>query len=226
MVAIPSDGRRAMVEKQVSLTGLADFMTASAVRQRTIVKQYKYPDDDEARAKVLYYREARDRIAMYHRSPRAPAWLHAQATELQQLARRSPKGRSRVRLEHNARGVTAYAEHFSSKKYSVQRNLRLELRYGDVRVSVVPDLYVIDGPKPKLIKLEFGVEPPTADEVRIISQGLFEAAVAAHLDVGSAQVLYVDVPRGIEHKGARAGARMQRNIEASCHNFSAIWDTV
>lgn len=61
--------------KKLSLKGLADFMTASPSRQRKILRAYKYPSEDEARAKILYYREARDRIAAFHVSPHDVSWL-------------------------------------------------------------------------------------------------------------------------------------------------------
>ena len=39
--------------KKISLKGLADFMTASAFRQRKIVREYRYPSEGESRAKIL-----------------------------------------------------------------------------------------------------------------------------------------------------------------------------
>jgi hypothetical protein len=52
--------------KTISMKGLADYMTASAVRQRKILREYKYPADAEAQAKILYYKEARETIAKFH----------------------------------------------------------------------------------------------------------------------------------------------------------------
>src|SRR5262249_19128293 len=110
--------------KKLSIKGLADFMTASPSRQRTILRQYKYPDEDEPRAKILYYREARDRVAAHHSAGHHPSWLVTQAVSLEQLAANSTS-RARTRLRHNARGLRSYAQHFGLKQYTVVGELAL-----------------------------------------------------------------------------------------------------
>ena len=60
---------------KLSLSGFADYMTANPHRQRAVLRAYKYPSEDESRAKIIYYREARDAIRLYHRRPRTGQWL-------------------------------------------------------------------------------------------------------------------------------------------------------
>lgn len=210
---------------KMSIKGLADYMTAEASRQRTILRQYKYPVEDDARAKIIYYREARDRIAAHHRGGQGVAALRARAAELQELANLSG-GQTKARLNHNVRAIRAYIEHFAERDFEILNDLNLNLRYGDVSVNVHPDLHVREGNKEKIIKLEFGIEPPTPRVVKIISQMMFESAQLANLPVTSSGTLYLDVPRGVEHRGARLGARMRNDIEATCENISAIWERV
>lgn len=212
--------------KKISMAGLADFMTASPLRQRSIVHTFKYPKEDESRAKILYYREARDRVAAYHGGRHPEQWLRTQASTLETLAMSSPKGRSRTRLRHNARGLEQYAEHFAGRSFEVQKDLRLAMQIADVKVTVSPDLHVLDGTSPKMIKLNFGMEEPSASEINIVRQTMLEAAEAKGLGLSSAQVLLFDVPRGKVYKGARFGTRTRANIEAACQNISAIWDTI
>lgn len=211
--------------KKVSLKGLADFMTSSAVRQRSILRQYKYPDEDEARAKIIYYREARDRIAAYHRSTHTVTWLGEEASSLAGLAA-SNVGRTRTRLQHNARGLRAYATHFSGRHFEVLPDITQYLNYGDVTVTVRPDLHVRERSKEKLVKLEFGVEDPPEQLLHIIAQSMFEAAEIGGLCLSSACIICLDVPRGREIRGARAGSRMRNEIQAACANISSIWDTI
>lgn len=212
--------------KKLSLKGLADYMTASATRQRSILRTYKYPDEDEARAKILYYREARERIAAYHFSGNQdPQWLVDQARNLDTLAKYSLR-RRRARLEHNAYGVRQYARHFAERRFKVLAEFSRDLRFDDVFVSVYPDLHVIEDGTEKLIKLEFTKEEPSPDLVKIITQCMFEAARDAGCGIAAASVLLLDVPRAKSHRGARMGARMARNIEATCKNISAIWDSL
>lgn len=211
--------------KKVSLKGLADFMTSSAVRQRSILRQYKHPDEDEARAKIIYYREARDRIAAYHRSNHPADWLNEQASSLAGLAA-SSDGRTRTRLQHNVRGLRAYASHFSRRRFDLLPDVTHYLTYGDVTVTVRPDLHVRERRKEKLVKLEFGVEDPPDQLLNIIAQSMFEAAENAGLGLSSACIICLDVPRGREIRGARAGSRMRSEIQAACANISSIWETI
>jgi hypothetical protein len=78
----------------------------------------------------------------------------------------------------------------------------------------------------KIIKWEFSNEAPDDGTIKIVSQGLFEAARLAGVDLKSQQVLYCDVPRGIEHRGARLGARLGKDIEAACKTISDIWSRI
>jgi hypothetical protein len=122
--------------------------------------------------------------------------------------------------------VRAYATHFAERRFEVLPELRLMLRFGDVEVSVFPELHVREGKREKIVKLEFSATPPELNRIRVISQAMFEAAEVAGLGISSSQVLYLDVPRGNEHRGARLGARMRNDIEATCQIISAIWDTL
>lgn len=211
--------------KQLSLKGLADFMTASATKQRSILRDHKYPSEDEARAKILYYREARDRIAAYHAGNRERQWLDEQSAEFAQLSASSSGGR-RVRLSHNARALRQYAEYFSDRRYQVLRDINFELIFLDVRITVFPDLHVRVGDRELFLKLEFSTVQPEERVVKIISQCLFEAARARLPELPSTAVQYLDVPRGDSYRGARLGARLRRDIESTCQNISAIWDSI
>lgn len=211
--------------KQISVKGLADFMGASHSRQRTIIRQFKYPREDEAHAKIIYYREAREVIESYHRADRDVRWLHDLANQVEALGN-SLAGRGRTRLRYNAGGIRAYAAHFARRRFKVLDRISLPLVYADVRITAVPDLHVREGKQEKIVKLEFSVDPPSDAEIKVIPQLLFEAATAGGLGLSSSGVLYLDVLRGEEHRGARAGSQMRRNIEAACETISDIWDKI
>jgi len=210
---------------KLSLKGFADFMNAGAAKQRTILRQYKYPDEDEARAKIIYYREARDRICAYHKACEHPDWFETQAAGLAILAASSGK-HARSRLNHNARALLQYREHFAERKYQVLDEVVLRYSVGEVTISVVPDLHVIEDGSEKIIKLEFSKNQPLDRFVKIVSQVMFQSAADAGLDLPSSSVLYMDVPRNKTYKGARAKARLIRDVEATCRNISALWPSI
>ena len=210
---------------RLSVKGLADYMTASPTRQRSILRGYKYKGEDESRAKTLYYGEARSNIAAYHKNGHEPEWLKAKAELVAELAALS-RGSRRIRLRNNVRALRSYERHFSDRPFEVIGPLRLHLDFAEVRLSVTPDLWVREGAKEKIVKLDFASKAPDGDVIKIISQCMFEAAKGEIDDCTSTSVLYLDVPRGREHRGARANARTLRDIEATCENISVLWESI
>jgi len=206
---------------KISLKGLAKFMTASAVAQRKILRDFKHPDP-EGSAQARYYKEARDRIAAFHRHQHGDGWLSQEAGTIASHALASTPA-TRVRLQNNARALRAYERHFGGRQFEILPDVSLDLKYAGVRISVQPDLHVREQGREKIIKLEFSKKEPDGKAVRVIAQGLFEAASNAHLGLSSGDVLYMDCVRGAAHKGARVGARMAKEIEAACQNIAALW---
>lgn len=137
---------------KVSLKGLAKFMTASPASQRKIVRDFKYPDP-EGVAQAAYYRDARDRIAAYHQNNHPADWLSSRADALTTRAA-SSTGRSATRLRNNARALRQYEAGWGDNRLEVLADLKLELTYGGVRISVVPDLHVMERGIKKIIKFK------------------------------------------------------------------------
>lgn len=210
---------------KIGIKGLAKFMTSGAAAQRKVLGDYKDPDP-EGQAQAAYYREARSAVTKFHRDGRDVTWLEAEAAALLAGAQSAGKPQIATRLKNNARAIECYARNFSGVQYEVLPAVNLALTFGTVQVTVNPDLHIRENGKEKLLKLDFSDTEPEPDAIKIIAQAMFEAARADGLVLPSAQVLYVDVPRGVRHKAARLGARMHNNIEAACQNIAAIWPTI
>jgi len=209
---------------KISVKGLAKFMTSSAVTQRKILRDYKYPDP-EGKAQAIYYRESRDFITAFHKNGSDSNWLIERADNLAKLSR-VVDGHTKTRLSHNARALREYSNHFGHKKFEILQNMKLELLFSDVIISIYPDLHIREKGQEKIVKLEFSSEQPNPQVIKIVSQAMFEAVSNSGLNLPSRNVLYIDVPRGTSHKGARVGARMRKEIEAACENIKAIWDSI
>jgi hypothetical protein len=207
---------------KISIRGLAKFMTSSPAGQRKALHDYKYPDEDGPIAMRLYYKDATDRIQAYHGSAHERDWLRAKVKDLTELAQLTP-GRSGTRLRHNARALSLYERYFGDRALVPQGQLRLRLTVSGVVLTVTPDLYVLEKGKAKLIKLEFSKAPPNREIVKIVSQAMFEAARGHVPNLTSSSVAYFDVANGTEHRGARAGARTLREIEAACKSIESLW---
>ncbi len=209
----------------ITVKGLADYMTSNPAKQRKILKEFKYPALDEARAKIHYYREARDAVVAFHKGGRDRNWLIAQVAKLTgQSATATPS--SQKRLRHNARALLAYATHFGDKKFEVLSKLNWKLTHSGVRISIQPDLHVRERDKEKVIKLEFSAHEPDERITKIIGQCMFEGARAADLNLPSSSVIFVDVSRGEVYKGARLGAYMRNDIHAACDTIADIWQKI
>ena len=209
----------------ITVKGLAKFMTATSSQQRKIVRDFKYPKEDESAAQQKYYKEARSIISAYHRNSHGPAWLLRQVSALQTLASQST-GRTRQRLNHNARAVNSYHGHFADKKFELRDRVTMSVDSANVRIKVTPDLHVIEGQQEKMIKLEFGKKEPDPKTVKIICQVMYQSATHNGAAFPSSAILYYDVPRGAVHKGARAGARMSAEIGAACQTIEDIWQAI
>lgn len=210
---------------RISVRGLAKYMTAGPAAQRKILRNYKFPDESEPTAMRLYYREARDCVEAFHRGGNNRPWLRGKAGDLDQLARLT-SGRTAQRLRHNARALNQYDAIFGDRQFEVLTPIRMALTLGPVVISATPDLHVRAGRKERIVRLDFAADPTSDDQIKIICQCTFEAAKGRLAEVGSGSVLYLDLARAREVRGARAGARLLRDIEAAALAIEAIWDSI
>lgn len=211
---------------QISMKGLAECATANPLQLRQLLRTFKYPTSDEGRARIVYYAEARDSVVAYHRGGLDREWLLAQAERLDAQAA-LVSGRPRARLEHNARALRKYHDRFGDRRFDeVLPVPKMALAHAGVRVSVVPDLRVRERGREKLVKVEFGLDPVGETEAKIMSEAMLQAAQAGGMSVAASGTLVFDVGRGRELRGARAGVRIRRLIQATCRNVALIWDSI
>lgn len=210
---------------QITLKGLAKFMTASPAKQRKILRDFKYPNE-EGLAMAQFYKEVRDVIRTYHKSGREKDWLLDKAKEVRQMAVIAPKGGTARRLSHNARAIEQYAEGFAEREFEILSDLDVSITGEAIKVKINPELHVREGGKEKLVKLEFTREAPESALTKIVCQTMYEGALSKSKAFTPSCVLYLDVPRGIEYRGARQGSRMKAEIDAACKNIVSMWPSI
>jgi hypothetical protein len=132
---------------------------------------------------------------------------------------------SRTRLKNNGRALRQYADNFANRQFAILSDLRLALVFDNVRVTVAPDLHVREGTKEKILKLDFGKSEPENSLVKIIVQSMFEA-FRVQRSITPSSILYFDVARGDEHRGARLSSRVLTEIRAACKNIEGLWGTI
>jgi hypothetical protein len=209
---------------RITLKGLAQFMTSRPARQRKILKDFKFPDP-EGHAKALYYAEARKAVHAFHSQGNDVGILVRTSLRLERRAVEEG-GASARRLRNNVTALTQYATHFVGQLYEVLADRRLQLEYGPVVITVVPDLHVRERRREKIVKVEFSKDEPSPLMIQIITQGMLQAADQAGIDLRSGDALYIDVRRGALHRGGRTRAALARDIEAACMNIADMWDSI
>lgn len=210
---------------RISVRGLAKYMTAGPAAQRNVLRDYKFPGDPEPFAMRLYYTEARDCVEAFHRDNNNRPWLRGKSADLAQLASLNI-GATAARLRNNARALAQYEAIFGERRFTVLPPVRLHLLVGRVRVSIIPDLSVREGSMRKLVRIDFASKETPNEQIKIMCQCMFEAARTTSSTVTTGSILYLDVARGREHRGARIGARVRSDIEAACETIEAVWDSI
>lgn len=209
---------------KIGLKGLAKFMTARHATQRKILRDYKYPDP-EGVAQAAYYRDARNKIELFHLKNLGTGWLQTQASQLRTKAK-LVSGRSRQRLDNNARTIDDYVKHFGKKQFSVLRETTFTYSSNGIIVNVTPDLHVTEKGTEKFIKCDFASGQIDKPQSTIVCQLMFEAIVGVQPTVSTSSVLLLHPATGTTLKGARVRARIKNDIDAACQAIAALWPTI
>jgi len=211
---------------ELSVFGLAKFMTSSPSQQRRDLGLLKHPNPIAA-AREDYYDEARAAIREYHGIDADPETLDLAISRLGQRAGESDLDEKQItRLQQNARVLMQYGDAFGGKQYELLDEVSLYLEYGDVRVRMTPDLHVVEDGQEGFIKFEFSAAGRKSEWTKLVCECFAEAMRASGFDLPPESAQYVDIPRGIVHAGQPFGRHTETNVEATCLNIVGIWETV
>lgn len=211
---------------RISYTALADFMNSSPAAQRKTLSDYKYPDEDEPKAKRLYYREARNTINAYHEGAKSPDWMLEAAASLADLAANNQSRATANRLANNARALTAYARSYDADQIKLAEAFKGSLAFGNVEIRVNADLHGLEKTKEKIIRLDYSKEAPDARYCAVVAQLMYESALAAGLSLPTSAFVVRHIESKQDFAPARKGARLLRDITATCENIEGIWNTL
>ncbi len=208
---------------KISMKGLSQFMTSGAARQRSILRDHKFPKG--AMVQIVYYSEARNAIKGYHENGNDLGILVRAVDSLRKKID-VVKKHAIPRLENNIRAVEAYMRHFGRRKFAVQPTVKLKYTHASVTVSATPDLVVEENAQREIIKLDCNRRAATDEQIQIMLQVMYEGAVAEELGVKPKNVIYLDAIRDLEHVGSKVKKTVKKEIDASCDNIEALWPTI
>jgi hypothetical protein len=209
---------------KISVKILADFMMAGPSRQRTLIRNAKFPklQDGKTKPQILRYSEARASIRDFHEAGNDLKVLLNAVERLTKKRVEFPE-RDAARLNDNIRAIKAYAAQFSKRQFTVLATPRPTYVLGQIEVSATPDLYVEEGGVRKLIKLDFNQERPKDGVVPIILKVMHEASSVQGLGVKPKDVLYVDVSRERTLTGEKLNKKLKKEIDAALTTIQDMW---
>lgn len=212
---------------RISVKVLADFMLASPARQRSIIRDAKFPKFKDGRPKpqIVRYSETRAAIRDFHESGNDIAVLLKAVERLTNKKANNPE-KDASRIDDNIRAITAYAKYYSSSPFTVLQTPKPIYRFEQLEVSATPDLCVQENGAKKLIKLDFNKSKPQKEAVDIIMKVMSEAALQAELGVRPQDVVYLDVSRREQYSGRKLNKALKKNIDAAMATIQDMWNNI
>jgi hypothetical protein len=211
---------------KISAKVLADFMTSGPAKQRTLIRDSKFPKlkDGKAKPQIVRYSETRAAIRDYHEAGNDISVLLNAVERL--TAKKAEPTNDSSRIDDNIRAIKAYIAHFSKNAFTVLTTPKPVYQSGEMIVSATPDLYVDENGTRKLIKLDFNQQPPNQRVVDIILKVTAEAASAGELGVKPKDIVYIDVSRKTQVTGAKLNKRLKRDIDATLATIQDMWPNI
>jgi hypothetical protein len=212
---------------RISVRVLADFMLASPSRQRTIIRDSKFPKlkDGKPKPQIVRYSEARATIRDFHESGQDIAVLLKAIERLTAKKLANPQ-KDTGRIDDNIRAITAYMKYFASNDFAVLVTPKPMYRFQQIEVSATPDLYVEENGVKKLIKLDFNQKLPKEEAVDIIMKVMYEAASTDQLGIKPEGIIYLDVSRRVQYTGKKLNKRLKKDIDAALATIQDMWASI
>lgn len=106
----------AVVSPSLTIVGMADYVTASAVRQRSVLMRFKYPKE-LAEHPAKYYADAYRFISEYYAGQYDAPWLMRKAADLQ--AMQGHRVEAEAKAKANAVVLRGFRRHFAKHVFQL-----------------------------------------------------------------------------------------------------------
>ena len=222
----------------ISVNKLGEYIVSRAARQRTLLRQRKYPNDEFNVG--MFHREAADSIQMYI----AGGGIDPKPLEnaLNSLNQKTPDKIGTIRrINSNAERLERFLEMLDDinlmgtdaepGEISPER-----MKICGVQISVRPEI-ILRGTGPKgqnligAIKLQLSSSAKFNEE----AAGYVSAAVQEYCKrffINDNEIVHapycqiIDVGNGIVFPGVKATVRRMKDIEAECQNIAGLWPSI
>lgn len=224
-------------QPRISVNKLAEYMVSKAARQRKLLKQRKYPDDDFNAG--MYHREATEAVAQYLVSDQLSTDpIDNRILAIAQL--KPDKLGTQRRLNSNLESLERFLDmlddfDFGDAEPNHGEHSPEKLVYHGVEISVRPEIILRGTAKGKNLigacKLHFpkGFEltDETAGYISAAIQEYCRRHVAADDEIVHPAYCHVfDIGSGHVFPGVKATKARLKDIEDTCQNIAAIWPSI
>lgn len=225
-------------QPRISVNKLAEYMGSKAARQRKIIHDRKYPDEDFNFG--MYHREASEAVSRYLAGGAFdPTPLDRQIASLSQLT--PEKVGTARRINANIDALERFSNmlddiDFLGAEATLGEHAPEKLTYHNVEISVRPEIILRGiGPKGRrlvgAVKVHFSKSSPmnedSAGYVSAIVQEFCRRHVADDDEVVfPAYCQVIDVASGRVFEGVKSIKRRMVDVAAECQNIAALWPTI
>jgi hypothetical protein len=222
----------------ISVNKLGEYILSRGARQRQILKERKYPDEEFSPG--MYHREASEAVAEYLANGALdPEPLTKQLQILAQIT--TQKVGTARRINANIDALERFSEMLDDiDLLEAEPNLGAhkspKLTYHNVEISVRPEIVLRGvGAKGKklvgTIKLHFAKTHPHNEESAGYVSAAMQEYCRLHLAaddeiVNPAYCQVIDVASGKIFPGVKATAQRLKDIAAECQNIAGLWPTI
>lgn len=222
---------------RISVNKLAEYMVSKAARQRKLLRDRKYPDEDFNVG--MYHREASEAVSRYLISDQLSTdHIDNQISIIKQQAP-AAIGTQR-RLNANIEAMERFLEmlddfDFGDAVPELGEHSPDKLTYHGVQISVRPEIILRGTAKGKKVVGGVKLHFPKGFEMNEETSGYVSAAVQEycirHLAKPDEMVLgaycqVFDVGNGNVFPGVKATKSRLRDIEDTCRNIADIWPNI
>jgi hypothetical protein len=208
---------------KLAATGVAEFVSATPARRRSILRPYKNTKSGEAAGRGNYYQKALNAIRRFHKNDNDAGIINDTIAALKQTGETTKDKREATKCRHNIRVLEAYLKYFRKRKFKVVPGKKLFCTAGSLTVTCSPELNVEDSGERLIIKLYFSDKKPLPMQIQVLLHLFREGALNVGLEIKAKNIVCFDMDGNISECPANRTA-MNKIIEGVAGDIEQVWD--
>jgi hypothetical protein len=208
---------------KLAATGVAEFVSATPARRRSILRPYKNTKSGEAAGRGNYYQKALNAIRRFHKNDNDAGIINDTIAALKQTEETTKDKREATKCRHNIRVLEAYLKYFRKRKFKVVPGKKLFCATGSLTVTCSPELNVEDNGERLLIKLYFSEKKPLPMQIPVLLHLFREGALNVGLQIKAKNIVCFDMDGNVSECPANRTA-MNKIIEGVAGDIEQVWN--